>query len=90
MELGNLNPPREINVGSKFLLGSHYPALDPLGTGISGIARQGLILSAYPISNSIPWESSPAIFFSGKFRIKSACFPSISVGNSRFYSSSYL
>ena len=36
------------------LIGTLYPALEPFGTGISGTARQGVIPSAYPISNSIP------------------------------------
>jgi len=39
-----------------------YPSLAPAGTCLSGTASAGVIPSGYPMSNSIPSDSSPIIF----------------------------
>ncbi len=57
------------------------PALVPLGTDFSGWARTGLIPSAYPMSNTIPSETSPIIFLGSRLTTKSACLPSTSLGS---------
>jgi hypothetical protein len=60
-----------------------HSALAPFGTGISGTARTGLIPSAYPISRSMPSETSPIILRGSRLTTNNACFPSISFGLGR-------
>jgi len=51
------------------------PARTPSGTRDSGIARTGVMPSAYPISKSIPSETMPRILRGGRLTTKSACLP---------------
>ena len=47
----------------------------------SGVAKTGVMPSAYPTSNSIPSETSPAILLGSRLTMNKACFPSISRGS---------
>ncbi len=40
------------------------------------MASTGVMPSAYPMSKSIPSDTTPRILFGGRFTTKSACFPS--------------
>jgi hypothetical protein len=61
-----------------------YPALAPFGTGFSGWANAGSTPSGYPISKSIPSETSPIIFRGSRFTTNSACL-FLRVGTLLFY-----